>query len=162
MKKAIIVAMAKNNVIGRNNALPWNIPADLKRFKKITTGDPVIMGRKTFESIGKSLPNRENLIITSQPDKIIDPNVKAFSSIEEAVGYCEERQYPQLFFIGGASLYEKVIDSVDQIYLTSIDAEVDGDVYFPEIDYKKFTVKNIRSGFSSKYEYYFIDLEKKA
>jgi dihydrofolate reductase len=160
MKKNLIVAMAKDNIIGVNNSLPWSIPEDLKRFKKLTLGYPIIMGRKTHESIGRVLSGRENIVITSEPEKITDLEVKAFKTIEDALTYCEEFQYSQVFFIGGAKLYEQVLDSVDMIYLTQIEAEIAGDTKFPKLDYSQFKILKVVEGIGSNHPHWFLDMER--
>lgn len=125
-----IVAIAKNRVIGKDNKLPWHFPADLKHFKKRTTGSTVIMGRKTYESIGKPLPNRENFVLSRglfQSDK---ENLHYFSSIEEAL---KKVKTENAFIIGGADLYHQTLEKVDGIYLTRINADFEGDTFYPEI-----------------------------
>ena len=136
-KIAIIVAMAENNVIGHNNGLPWHIPEDLKYFKKITTGHPIVMGRKTFESIGRPLPNRINIVVTSDQNWNAD-GVIVSHSIDEAFRLgareAEAVGVDELMVIGGANLYRQVIDKADRMYLTQIHAVVDGDTVFPAFD----------------------------
>ena len=127
---SIIAAMAENRVIGRGNEMPWEIPSELKRFKEITMGHPVIMGRKTFESIGRPLPGRKNVIITRQQDysaaeSIIVPDLQA------ALAACEGSD--EVFICGGDTVYRDAMTIADRIYLTIIDEEFDGDSFFPEI-----------------------------
>ncbi len=138
---SLIVAISKNNCIGKDNKLPWNIPEDLKHFKEITKGKTVMMGRKTFESIlgylGKPLPGRKNIVITRNADYKAPESVEIFSNWEEAVKkYANE----DVFVIGGASLYAQTVNSADTLYITHVDKEVDGDTFFPPIDSKKWKV----------------------
>lgn len=128
---SLITAMDSNRVIGMNNTLPWHLPADLAFFKRTTMGKPVIMGRKTFQSIGKALPGRENIVLTRDAS-FEAPKCEVASSIDHAIsriGDCEE-----VMLIGGASLYEQAIDSADIIYLTLIHHQFNGDTWFPEIN----------------------------
>ncbi len=131
MKTSLIVAMGKNRVIGVGNELPWHLPADLKYFKAITMGKPIIMGRKTFESIGRPLPGRQNIVITRNEDWYYD-SVECASSIEEAqtlaVGVNE------IMIIGGAQIYEAALSFCDRLYITEVDIDKQGDAYFPDID----------------------------
>jgi len=124
-----IVAMAKNRVIGNKNKLPWHFSADLKHFKELTKGSTVIMGRKTFESIGKPLPERENFVMT-QRRTAAEGKVRYFGSIEEAL---KQVSSEHAFIIGGASIYEQTLDKIDGIYLTQIDAAYEGDAFYPAI-----------------------------
>lgn len=125
----MIVACSRNRVIGKNLQLPWRLPDDLKRFKELTLGHPVIMGRKTFESIGKPLPGRKNIVITRQ--KSFGPDgVKTVSSLDEALEVISG--VSEAFIIGGGEIYQMALSRADRIYLTWVDAEVDGDAYFPD------------------------------
>lgn len=127
----LIVAMARNRVIGIDNKMPWHIPGELKHFKAITLGHHMIMGRKTFESIGRPLPGRTTIIVTrdagyAQPDCLIA------HSLKEAIGLAEGDD--QVFFVGGSSLYEQVLPLVERMYITEIQADFEGDAWFPEFD----------------------------
>ena len=125
---SIIAAMDKNRLIGSNNGLPWHLPADFKHFKAITLGKPVVMGRKTFESIGRPLPGRKNIVITRtgyQADGVISVN-----SIEAALE--EVLDEKEVMIIGGANLYEQMIPQAQRMYLTHVDAACNGDAWFPE------------------------------
>lgn len=126
-----VVAMANNRVIGKDNKLPWHFPADLKRFKSITTGYTIIMGRKTFESIGKPLPNRRNLVLTRSGRKGEPGGAEFFPSFEEAVKAVSENE--KIFVIGGAELFAQTLDKIDGIYMTRINADYEGDTAYPEI-----------------------------
>ena len=134
---AMIVAMAENRVIGRNNQLPWYLPNDLKYFKAVTMGKPIIMGRKTYESIGKPLPGRTNIVVTTQPSWTAD-GVRVAHSIDEALTLAQSvaivEGADEVMIIGGAQLYTEMLDRVERLYLTLIHAEVEGDAHFPELD----------------------------
>jgi dihydrofolate reductase len=131
MKIALIVAMASNHVIGMNNKIPWHLSADLKKFKQITLGSPILMGRKTHESIGKTLLGRKNIIISRNP-LYQSANCQVFTGIQAAMASCLADQ--QLFVIGGAHLYQLMFAKADFIYLTEIHKHFTGDTYFPKID----------------------------
>ena len=129
---SIIVAMAKNHVIGKENDMPWHLPADLKHFRAMTSGKPIIMGRKTYESIGRPLPKRHNIIISRNSDYKVE-GCDVVDSLEAAVTLAGDVE--ELFIIGGGFLYNQTIDQVDRLYLTFIDLEVEGDTFFPNYDH---------------------------
>ena len=130
---SIIVAKGKNNVIGKDNKLLWKLPEDLKRFKQITSGHTIIIGRKTFESIAKVLPNRKHIIFTQNKDfKIDDENVKIVHSMLEIQEYIEDDN--ENFVIGGAMIYNLLMPYVTKMYITQINKEYEGDAFFPKID----------------------------
>ena len=130
---SIIVAKAKNNVIGKNNELIWKLPEDLKRFKQLTTGHTIIMGRKTFESLGRVLPNRKHIIFSQNPDfKVNDENVEIVHSMLQIQEYIEDKE--EHFVIGGAMIYNLLMPYVTKMYVTQIDREFEGDAFFPRID----------------------------
>lgn len=128
-KISIIVAMSKNNVIGANNALPWHISEDLKRFKSLTMGKPIIMGRKTFDSIGRPLPGRKNIVITRNTDLKIN-GVDVVSSVDNAFSLIKDEE--QVFVIGGEEIYRIFLDHATHLYVTEIDSVLEGDAYFPQ------------------------------
>jgi dihydrofolate reductase len=129
---SLIVAMDRNRVIGLDNKLPWHLPADLKRFKELTTGHHVVMGRKTFESIGKPLPGRTNVVVTRQHDYKAD-GIKVVHSLDAAIWLT--RGDPEPFIIGGGELYKEALKYVDKLYVTEVDTHVErGDAHFPELD----------------------------
>lgn len=134
---SIIVAMANNRAIGNNNELLWHLPEDLKHFKRTTMGKPIIMGRKTFESIGRALPGRLNIVITRQQDWQAD-GVKVVNSIEEALRLAEAQSFidgiDEVMVIGGAQIYQAALPEADRLYVTYVDATIEGDAFFPEID----------------------------
>lgn len=132
-----IVAVAKNNIIGRDNDIPWYLPADLKYFKKTTLNHHIIMGRKCFESIGRPLPKRTNVIITRNPF-FIASNALVTNSVEEALTIAKNNGETEAFIIGGGQIYDMTKNYWDRIYLTEVDLEVDGDIYFPSLDMKEW------------------------
>jgi dihydrofolate reductase len=137
MTISCIVAVAHNRVIGRDNDIPWYLPADLQYFKKVTMGHTVVMGRNCFNSIGRPLPKRTNIIVTRDPYYIssVCPIAK---SIPEALEIANENGETEVFIIGGGQIYAQTVDLWDRLYLTEVDIEVDGDVFFPEIDMKQW------------------------
>ena len=134
---SIIVAMAKNNAIGKDNQLLWHLPEDLQYFKRTTMGKPIVMGRKTFESIGRPLPGRLNIVITRQQDWQHD-GVKVVHTIEDALRLAEAQSMidgvDEVMVIGGAEIYKTALPQADKLYITRVDAEIEGDAFFPEID----------------------------
>jgi len=143
MRISLIAALAKNDVIGQGNHLPWSLPEDLKRFKAITIGKPVIMGRKTFESIGRPLPKRFNIVVSRRSELVI-PGTEVLPSLEsalrEAKAWCRSQPEPceEIFVIGGATLYKEALPLIDRMYLTFIDLDFEGDAYFPNWDRSQF------------------------
>lgn len=133
MKVSIIVAIGSNNVMGKENKLPWHLPADFAYFKKTTLHHCVIMGRKTFESMQKPLKDRINIVVSTQKDLIIDGCIVT-NSIEGALDVAREKLEHEAFIIGGAQLINQSISTVDKLYITKIDANFEGDTFFPEID----------------------------
>jgi len=142
MKVSFVVAAADNRCIGINNALPWHLPEDLKFFKRVTMGKPIIMGRKTFESIGKPLPGRTNIVITSNGDRFKSVPVKLASSLDEAIKIAENVALSdgkdEVMIIGGAGIYALCLPRADRLYYTRVHANVDGDAFFPEINWKEW------------------------
>lgn len=134
-----IAAVAKNRVIGNDNDIPWRISTDLKYFKKQTTGRHIIMGRKSFLSLGKPLPNRTNIIITSDP-YFIASNCIVVHSIPEAIDIAHNRGEKEAFITGGGTIYEQTMDIIDKLYITEVDACPEGDVYFPEVNYDNWSL----------------------
>lgn len=127
---AIIVAVADNGVIGNSNQLPWRLPDDLKRFKALSLGKPIVMGRKTYDSIGRPLPGRLNVVISRQPGLEI-PGCTVVTSIDEAIAAAHPA--PEIVIVGGADIYRQVLPRVQVIHLTRVHANVAGDVVFPEL-----------------------------
>lgn len=128
---SIVVAISENNAIGKDNQLLWHLPADLKHFKNITTGHTIIMGRKTYDSIGKPLPNRRNIIITRQKDLNLE-GVEVVNSLEEALSLSKDEE--EVFIIGGAEIYKQAVAVSHRIYLTRVHQEFEADAFFPELD----------------------------
>lgn len=153
----IIVAISTNNILGNDNKLIWSLPNDLKRFKKLTSGNTVIMGRKTYESIGRPLPNRRNIIITRDEKYEVD-GCEVVNSINEALLLCNR----DCFIIGGGEIYKQTIDIADKIFLTLIDNDFEGDTTFPEIDEEWHIVSILENEIDEnhKYKYSFIDYER--
>ena len=151
MTFSLIAAVAKNNCIGKNNKIPWNIPEDFQYFKKITLGKTCLMGQATFESIldylGKPLPGRETVVLTLNKDYVAPKDVRVFNSLDEAF---EKLKNEDVFICGGASIYRQTINRVDTLYITHIDQTPEGDTFFPEIDKNiwKETDREDHSGFS--------------
>ncbi|HBZ95311.1 dihydrofolate reductase [Pseudomonas sp. UBA7530] len=134
---SLIAALARNRVIGRDNQLPWHLPADLKHFKAMTLGKPIIMGRKTWDSLGRPLPGRLNIVVSRQPGLILEgAEVLATleAAIERADAWARAEDAEELMLIGGAQLYELGLAQADRLYLTRVGLEPDGDAFFPEID----------------------------
>ena len=131
MKLSVIAAVASNNVIGMGNSIPWHLPEDLKRFRELTMGKHIIMGRKTFESLGRLLPGRTSVIITRNPDYRIEGALMA-DSLESALAQCQDEA--EVFVIGGSEIYRTALEQADRLYLTRVDIAPEGDVLFPEMN----------------------------
>lgn len=153
----LIVAISKNRVIGDSNKLIWHLPADLKRFKEVTTGHPIVMGRKTYESIGRPLPNRRNIIITRDQNYQID-GCEVLNSIEEALMLTNN----DCFIIGGGEIYNQTLHIADQIYMTEVDEEFDGDTTFPDLSASWYVSnkEDFKSDEKNPYNYSFVFYEK--
>ncbi|MEO6852252.1 MAG: dihydrofolate reductase [Mucilaginibacter sp.] len=159
MTKTIVVAIGENNAIGKDNQLLWYLPADLKHFKDITSGHTVIMGRKTFDSVGKPLPRRRNIIVTRQ--KITIDGCEVVNSVEDALALCAGEE--EVFIIGGAEIYKLSMHLTDRIYLTIVHQKFDADTYFPEINYeewKETAREDHQPDEKNKLPYSFITLER--
>lgn len=158
---SIIVAAAENNVIGRDNNLIWHLSADLKRFKSLTTGGIVLMGRKTFESIGRPLPNRRNLVISRNPSYQAE-GAEVFGSLEEALQVVREEQ--EVFIIGGGTLYRTLWEQADKLYLTLVHTVAEGDTVIPPVDpeqWEEICREDYEADARNEYPYSFIDYRKK-
>jgi dihydrofolate reductase len=158
----VIAAIAQNNALGKNNDLIWHLPADLKRFKKVTTGHYILMGRNTFESIGKPLPNRTTIIITRNKNYFKDGCLIA-NSLEEAIELAKEEK--EIFIIGGAQIYKETIakNLADQLDITIVHNEFDADVYFPEINtkvWKEVLREDFKADEKNDYDYSFVSYQK--
>ncbi len=166
MKVSLIAALAENRVVGRNNQLPWHLPEDLKYFKRMTSGKAIIMGRKTYESIGKPLPNRTNIVISRNPDFTAE-GIKVVSNLKEAIAFAEDVNFvnamDEVMIIGGAMIYEAALPLADRLYLTHVHANVEGDAYFPECDLNQWTEKGrelFKANESNPYDYSFVVYDK--
>lgn len=156
---SIIVAIAENFAIGKNNDLLWHIPGDMKYFKRITVGHPVIMGKRTYDSLPRRpLPNRRNIVITDVPGETIDGCEMAYS-IGDAIALCDAGD--ENFIIGGASVYKQFLPHADRLYLTRVHKAFEGDVYFPELDFSQWELQSKedhppdeQNDFSYAYEIY--------
>lgn len=159
----VIAAASTNNVIGKNGSIPWHLPADLKHFKEITMGHPVVMGRLTFESIinfaGKPLPGRKNIVVSTSTTFSEYDDVDTVSSLEEAL-----KREKDVFVIGGERMYAQSLPLTDRIYLTRVQEHIDGDTYFPEIDtnvWKLINEEKHSKDDNNPYDYTFLVYERK-
>ena len=160
MKISLIVAMAGNRAIGINGRMPWHLSADLKHFKKITLGSPVIMGRKTFDAIGRPLPGRDNVVVSRNADYHC-PGARVFGDIETALQACQDRD--EVFIIGGATLYQAMLPAADYLYLTLIHKDFAGDTFFPDFDasmWREIDRTDIDDDASVDFSYSFIKLAR--
>ncbi|GDX55444.1 dihydrofolate reductase [Methylophilaceae bacterium] len=158
-KLSIIVAMSSNRVIGVNNSLPWHLSEDLKHFKTLTTGHTIIMGRKTYESIGKPLPNRRNIVISRNLNAFYG-GVEVVHSLEDAFSTASNDE--EVFIIGGSNIYEQSLHLVEHLYITEIKKSFEGDAFFPEIDKSLWTESARETHTSSDgLEFSFVSLQRK-
>lgn len=160
---SIIVAKSKNNVIGKDNKLIWHIPEDLKRFKNLTTGHTIIMGRKTFESLGRVLPNRYHIVLSKNKENFIikDENVEVLDDIKNLKKYINTEE--ECFVIGGETIYKLLMPYCKKMYITEIDEDFDGDVYFPKIDLNQWKVIKKEKGITNEknpYQYEYITYKR--
>jgi dihydrofolate reductase len=163
MKISLIVAMASNRAIGLDNKMPWHLSADLKKFKKITMGAPILMGRKTHESIGRALPGRTNIIISrnSAYQPLAETGCLVFNDIEKAIESCSE--FSEVFVIGGSDFYKSMLPIADTLYLTKIHQEFPGDTFFPELNNDQWIEverEDINDDPDVAFSYSFLKLEK--
>ena len=151
----LIAALGQNGVIGVDNRLPWRLSEDLKHFKALTLGHPVLMGRKTFESLGRPLPGRRNIVITRNPECRLE-GAEIAHSLEQALALCEGAD--EVFFIGGADLYRQALPLVQRLYLTEVDASPPGDAFFPSFDRARWreSARDTRRDDASGLEYAFV------
>lgn len=162
MKVSLIVAAAENNVIGDSNQLPWYLPADLRHFKEITTGHPIIMGRKTYQSIGKPLPHRHNIIITHNAS-FHAPGCTVVGSLAAALAAAEQDTASEVFVIGGTSIYQIALPLAETIYLTKVHATIPGDASFDfnPADWGVTATEQHTADEKNQYDYSFITLKRK-
>lgn len=159
-------AMSRNRVIGRNNALPWYLPEDLKYFKRVTMGKPIIMGRKTWESIGRPLPGRTNIVITRSSGYEVPEGVRVVLSLAAALDLAEKicmiHGLDEAVVIGGAEIYALALPVANRLYMTQVHAEVDGDAYFPQIildAWQELGREDFAASGANPYDYSFVVLE---
>ncbi|WP_166268544.1 dihydrofolate reductase [Marinobacter caseinilyticus] len=169
MRKALIVAMARNRVIGRNNALPWYLPGDLRYFKQATMGKPIIMGRKTWDSIGRPLPGRLNIVVTRDPDWQAPAGAVRELTLQQAFVRAEAQAEieggDEVMVIGGGQIYAEALSQIDRMYLTQVHAEVEGDAYFPEINWDEWEEigrENFSASDNNPYDYSFVIYQRLA
>lgn len=160
---SLLVAASENNVIGKDNQLPWHLPNDLKYFKNLTWGMPILMGRKTFDSIGKPLPGRKSIVITRNTDWQQE-NVVVVHSIEGAIKMAKQDDIKEIFVIGGAEIFHTSFKMAIRIYLTRVHAEIEGDVFFPELpesDWKLISAKRYEADEKNTFAHTFQVWERK-
>ena len=159
---SIIVAKAKNNIIGKDNKMVWHLPEDLKHFKNLTTGHNIIMGRKTFESLGRTLSNRKHIIFSQNPDfKVNDENVEVVHSLLQIQDLIEGKE--EAFVIGGAMIYNFLMPYVKKMYVTEIEKDFEGDTFFPTIDSEVWKETSREKGLKDEennLDYYFVTYER--
>jgi len=158
---SFIAAMGKNRVIGKDNSLPWKLPADMRHFHDLTLGKPIIMGRKTYESIGKPLPNRTNIIITRDQNYNAEGCI-VVHSIDEALKASEGNE--EVMVIGGAQIYKEILPKANKMYLTIIDADFEGDAFFPEYnieEWEETAYEEHERDAENQYDYRFLTMERK-
>ena len=158
---ALVVAQAANRVIGRQNKLPWHLSEDLRHFRRITMGKPVIMGRKTYESIGQPLSGRRNIVLSGRPDWQV-PGVEVASNLAEALQIACQQPAEEIMIIGGARVYAQALPIADRVYLTQVHRELEGDAWFPELDSDCWSTVSVTSGCDeqSGVEYSFFTLDR--
>lgn len=168
MRKALIVAMAQNRVIGRNNKLPWYLPGDLKYFKQATMGKPIIMGRKTWDSIGRPLPGRMNVVISRNPEWQAPAGTMAAKTLPEALTMAEAQAEldggEEVMIIGGGQIYAEALPMVDRMYVTLVRADVDGDAFFPEVDWAEWEEmgrEDFTASDNNPYDYSFVVYQRR-
>ncbi|MCG8437795.1 MAG: dihydrofolate reductase [Pseudomonadales bacterium] len=166
MRLSMMVAKASNNVIGRDNKLPWYLPNDLKYFKQVTFGKPVIMGRKTWESLKGPLPGRTNIVITRQPDYLAD-GAKVVATLDDAVAMAENVAFiegqEEAVIMGGAEIYSLALPQAERLYLTEVHANVEGDTFFPEYDaseWQQIAREDFAAEGPNPYDYSFVVYER--
>ncbi|MGH8762672.1 MAG: dihydrofolate reductase [Nitrosospira sp.] len=164
---SILVAMARNGIIGKDNALPWRLPSDLKRFKALTMGHPIIMGRKTYESIGKPLPGRTCIIVTRQSGYVAEGAI-VVNSVTNALDVYDKKTVADMgaesFVIGGTEIFRQALPLCDRLYITEIQRDFDGDVVFPEFNYEEWreiSRKKYRLAEDNGLEYDFVVFDRK-
>lgn len=157
---SLIAAMDRNRVIGMNNKMPWHLPADLKHFKRVTVGKPIVMGRNTYDSLGRPLPGRLNIVLSRQADLRIE-GCEVVSSVEDALKLAGD--VDEVMIIGGANLYRQTIDLADKLYLTYIDEKFEGDTFFPEVNPAMWQIDSEEKHYAdekNRYDYRFVNYSR--
>lgn len=160
---SLIVAMDKNRVIGADNGIPWHLPNDLRHFKNVTTGHTIVMGRKTFDSIGRVLPKRKHIVIT-RSNRTFPEGVMVVRDVDAVLNYAKVHPDEEIFIIGGGEIFKQMLPYADKMYITWIDESFEGDVYFPEFDESEWEMVSKVKGEKNEenpYDYYFITYERK-
>ena len=162
---SIIVAIAENRAIGKDNQLLWRLSTDLKQFKTLTSGHAIIMGRKTFESIGKPLPNRTNIVITRSDKVSDDASVLVADSIDKAIELAKQAEgADEIFIVGGGNIYEQALNITDKIYLTEVKVSIEGDTFFPELnpaEWQEVSRVSYQKNEKNEYDFDIAELERK-
>lgn len=164
MRVAMIAALASNRVIGRDNTLPWHLSGDLKYFKRITMGKPLLMGRKTYESIGRPLPGRTNIVLSRQ-EGFSPLGVQSVSTLPQALHLAEAEQAVELMVIGGEAIYREMLPMAHRLYLTEVHGAVEGDAWFPALEmdqWKEVSREDIDQGEGDDYSYSFVVLDRRS
>lgn len=160
---SFVVTMDQNRVIGFNNDMPWHLPNDLRHFKNITTGHTIVMGRKTFDSIGRVLPNRKHIVLT-RSEQSFPEEVEVVRNTDEILQYAKDHEAEEIFIIGGGELFKQMMPYVDKMYITLIEESFEGDVFFPEFDESEWELIEKEKGEKDErnpYNYYFLTYERK-
>ena len=164
MLLSAIVALSTNNAIGKDNQLPWHLPDDLKFFKRTTMGKPVLMGRKTYESMGKPLPGRLNIVVSHQKDLQLPEGVLLYNSLDEAIDRLEKEATDEAFIIGGGKIFEETMDQLDRLYVTNVKTVIeDATAFFPDIDHSHWKIvweEDHAADEKHKYAFTFQQLER--
>lgn len=158
---SIIVAASENGVIGVKGGLPWRLSADLRRFKALTTGKPIVMGRLTFESIGKALPGRQNIVITHRTD-FDAAGCDVVASVVDAIAACGDAE--EIMIIGGGEIYRQCLPLADRVYLTRVHTDMDGDTWFPDLgkdEWRETWIEHHGADEANAYDYSFVELERR-
>jgi dihydrofolate reductase len=158
---SLIVAIAEDNAIGKHNQLPWHLPEDLKFFKRITMGKPVLMGRKTYQSLGKPLPGRLNIVLSNQTDLSLPDGVLLYNNMQDAITRLQQEQTDEAFIIGGSKVFEDALSYIRYMYLTRVHTTVsDADAFFPSVDYTQWKKIWSEAHLADEKHKYAFDFEK--
>src|SRR5699024_11154585 len=160
---SLIAAMGSNRVIGADNDMPWSLPRDLAHFKKVTTGHTLVMGRKTFESIGRPLPNRRNVILTRQTNLQLPEEVEIISNLDTVFEWTRENPEEEIFIVGGGELYKQALAYANRLYITRINEDFEGDTFFPTFNKDEWKIVEKTQGITDQnnpYDYTFLTYER--